>query len=46
MKYILSHVDYPNKIAEDTIQIDKDILISGTEEIESMEQENKFARLQ
>ena len=45
MKYVLSHVDYPNKIVSN-IGIDKNILISGTEEIESMEQENKFARFQ
>ena len=46
MKYILSHVDYPNKITNNIVGIDKNILISGTEEIESMEQENKFARFQ
>ena len=44
IKYILSHVEYPNQIALEDIKIDNSILISGTEEIENMEQENKFAR--
>ena len=44
IKYILDHVEYPNKIDDEQIKTDDDILISGTEEIENMEQENKFAR--
>lgn len=44
IKHILTHVDYPNKIDENDIKTDDNILISGTEEIENMEQENKFAR--
>ncbi len=44
IKYILSHVEYPNQIGLEDIKIDNSILISGTEEIENMEQENKFAR--
>lgn len=44
IKYILDHVEYPNKIDDEQIKTDDNILISGTEEIENMEQENKFAR--
>ena len=45
IRYILSHVEYPNKIEDEHIKTDNDILITGTEEIENMEQENKFARV-
>jgi len=44
IKHILNHVEYPNKIEDNLINIDECILVSGTEEIESMEKENKFAR--
>mgnify|MGYP000271230656 FL=1 len=44
IKYILDHVEYPNKIDDEHIKTDDNILISGTEEIGNMEQENKFAR--
>ncbi|XPV70634.1 MAG: polyphosphate kinase 2 [Halarcobacter sp.] len=44
IKYILSQVNYKSKIDENLIKFDKKILISGTEELETMEQENKFAK--
>jgi len=44
IKHILSNIEYPNKIDKKEIKTDKNILISGTEEIENMEKENKFAR--
>jgi len=44
IKHILSNIKYPNKINKKEIKTDKEILISGTQEIENMEQENKFAR--
>jgi len=44
IKHILSQVDYPSKIDKKNIEIDKNILISGREELEVMEQENKFAK--
>jgi polyphosphate kinase 2 len=44
MKHLLSNVEYPNKIDMNELKIDCDILVSGTEEIGNMEQENKFAR--
>ncbi len=44
IKHILSQVQYPNKIADSEIITNKKILISGTEELEIMEQENKFAK--
>ncbi|XOB61546.1 polyphosphate kinase 2 [Campylobacterota bacterium DY0563] len=44
IKHILSQVDYPSKVERKDNEIDKDILISGTEELEVMEQENKFAK--
>lgn len=44
IKHILSHVDYPRKIEQSSLKINKKILISGTKEIEIMEHENKFAK--
>ncbi|MFA6789077.1 MAG: polyphosphate kinase 2 [Arcobacteraceae bacterium] len=46
IKHLLSNVEYPNKASNDFFQTDKKILISGTQELENMEQDNKFARLQ
>ena len=46
IRHILSNVEYPNKNEEkDFFKIDKSILISGTHEIENMEQDHKLARL-
>ncbi len=44
IRHILSTVNYPSKIDKSEIKIDKKILISGTKELEYMEQENKFAK--
>lgn len=44
IKHILSQVDYPSKVDRKEIEIDTEILISGNEELEVMEQENKFAK--
>jgi len=46
IKYILSNVQYPDKISDKSFETDKKILISGIQELENMEQDNKFARLQ
>ncbi len=46
IKYILSNVEYPSKIENGLFKMDENILISGTQELENMEQDNKFARLQ
>lgn len=46
IKHILSNVEYPNKASNELFHTDKTILISGTQELENMEQDNKFARLQ
>ncbi len=46
MKYILDHVEYPNKIKVNNSNDEKEVLISGIKEIENMEQKNKFARVQ
>jgi polyphosphate kinase len=45
IRHILSQVKYANKTDENLFEIENEILISGTEEIENMEQDNKFARL-
>ncbi|MBY0539861.1 MAG: polyphosphate kinase 2 [Campylobacterales bacterium] len=46
IRHILSNVDYKNKNEEkDFFKIDKKILISGTHEIENMEQDIQLARL-
>lgn len=37
IKYILSHVDYPDKIADDQLQIDQSILLNGSNELKRME---------
>jgi len=44
IKDILRQVDYPNKIDAKEIKVDKDILVSGTKELEYMEKQNKFAK--
>lgn len=46
IKYILSNVEYPSKVENGLFKMDENILISGTQELENMEQDNKFARLQ
>ena len=37
IKYILSHVDYPDKISNDHLNIDNSILLNGSDEIKRME---------
>ncbi len=45
IKYILSQVEYPKKIANKEITKDDKILISGAEELKIMELENKFSKV-
>ncbi|QKF90390.1 polyphosphate kinase 2 [Arcobacter cloacae] len=45
ISHILLNIDYANKTKEDIFSFDEDIIISGTQEIENMEHDNKFARL-
>jgi len=44
IKHILANVKYPNKIGKKELKVNNKILISGAEELEIMEQENKFAK--
>ncbi|MCP4970129.1 MAG: polyphosphate kinase 2 [Arcobacter sp.] len=44
IKYILSNVKYTNKLPKKFLKINSKVLISGKEEISTMEQENKFAK--
>ena len=44
IRHILSQVDYPDKDKGHEMKIDKSILTTGSEELENMEQENKFAK--
>lgn len=44
IKHILANVDYPEKIEDSEITTDDEILISGAQELEIMEHENKFAK--
>lgn len=37
IKHILSHVEYPDKISDDHLQEDHDILVNGADEIKRME---------
>lgn len=46
IKHILSNVEYEGKDFNNISEIDRGILITGTEEIENMEQENKFSKAQ
>jgi len=46
IKHVLANVEYPNKQEEKLENVDRTVLITGTEEIENMEQENKFAKAQ
>lgn len=45
IKHILNRVEYVNKIDNKELKVNKKVLVSGTEEIEIMEQENKFAKV-
>lgn len=45
IKHILGQVKYPKKIDNKHFKTNKKILVNGTEEIETMEQENKFAKV-
>lgn len=45
ISHILLNIDYANKTKEDIFSYDEDIIISGTQEIEKMEHDNKFTRL-
>ena len=46
IRHILLNIEYKNKIEEKNFfKIDKNILISGTHEIENMEQDHKLARV-
>lgn len=44
IKYILSELDYPEKIKASKVKIDKDIIISTYEEIQTMGLKNSFAK--
>ncbi|WP_419765437.1 MAG: polyphosphate kinase 2 [Arcobacter sp.] len=45
IKYILSNVIYPHKVDSNIFEVDKDFVNTGTQEIEYMEKENKFAKV-
>jgi polyphosphate kinase 2 len=45
IKHILSNVSYINKTDDKFLKTDKKILVSATKELETMEQENKFAKV-
>lgn len=44
IKYILNNVSYKNKIEQKSLLYDNKIVATGTNEIESMEDQNKFAK--
>jgi len=43
IKHILNYVDYPDKIADKEIVVDKDIVVFGRDEAISMEKKFKFS---
>ena len=46
IRHILSNLEYEKKTeSKDFFKIDKDILISGTQEIENMEHDHKLAKV-
>jgi polyphosphate kinase 2 (PPK2 family) len=45
MKHILNFVDYPDKISDDKIEVDKDIIIYGRDEAITMEHTFKFQQV-
>jgi polyphosphate kinase 2 len=45
IKYILSNVNYPEKVESNIFEVDKNFVNTGTQEIEYMEKENKFAKV-
>ncbi len=45
IKYILSQVQYPDKVESELFNVDKNFINTGTQEIEYMEKENKFAKV-
>ncbi len=45
IKHILLNVNYERKTDDKIFEIDNEILITGIEEIENMEQDHKLARL-
>lgn len=44
IKHILGNIDFENKNGSKNLGINKSIVVSGTKEIEIMEEENKFAK--
>jgi len=44
IKHILSSVNYPRKITKAELKVDKKVVLTGAQELESMEDENKFAK--
>ncbi len=42
IKHILNHVEYPNKIDNELIKVDKDIIVYGSDEAIQMENKFKF----
>ncbi len=42
IKHILNHVDYPNKIAAEKIEVDREIIVYGRDESIKMEQQFHF----
>ncbi|WP_375724436.1 polyphosphate kinase 2 [Arcobacter sp. KX21116] len=45
IKYILTNVNYTDKVESELLNIDKSLVNTGTQEIEYMEKENKFAKV-
>ncbi|WP_258238729.1 polyphosphate kinase 2 [Arcobacter sp. F2176] len=45
IKYILTNVKYTDKVESELLNIDKNLVNTGTQEIEYMEKENKFAKV-
>jgi polyphosphate kinase 2 (PPK2 family) len=45
IKHILNRVEYPDKTKEKNTKEDKEIIISGSNEIELMEEQNTFAKV-
>jgi len=45
IRHILNQVDYPNKLSSKKLVEDLEVIISGSKEIELMEEQNTFAKV-
>ena len=45
IKHILNNTDYPDQLSRKKTKVDNEVIISGSREIELMEEQNTFAKV-